>query len=527
MGKKEADDGTLSSILQERLSANDPRSRYQYEEEQLKQALLRRPSFSVRSRLTLIFLVFFLISAGVSVTTMIMLSDINDRIELVNVADRLANEIQHARRSEKNYFLYGSELSEVLSHVANADEFLRQASIELGHVVGTGEIDSIRSYLTQYREAAGSLISKEQSPEFKRTAEFQTMADSLRTYGTKMLGLSLEISAKERQQIARATERSRRINFALLFILLLMSVFVASHIYRHIIARLNRIMEATQRFAAGDFLPITPRRKYKDEFSQLVIALNHMMYELERRQNLLVESHKIRAIGNLTAGVAHELNNPLNNIILTTEVLKDSYKELTDEELKDIVDDLITQGERAQRVVKNLLDFARESETQTEYLRIDRLLEDTIQLAKNQIKLSKIELKVDIEKNLPPIYGDKEQLKQVFLNLFINAIDAMPSGGSLSIEVTRERDTGFIAVDISDTGDGIPPHILGSIFNPFFTTKPTGKGTGLGLAVSRGIIEKHGGDIEVKSRPREGATFTVHLPIVPIPAEMGNHPDNA
>jgi len=234
----------------------------------------------------------------------------------------------------------------------------------------------------------------------------------------------------------------------------------------------------------------------------------------------LVESHKLRAIGNLTAGVAHELNNPLNNIILTSEVLKDSYHELSDEELDDIVNDLVTQSERAQRVVKNLLDYARESETKTEYFHIDKLLEDTLQLARNQIKLNKIKLAVNVAPNLDPLYGDQELLKQVFLNLVINAIDAMPDGGELRVDVSEETQTGFMAIQISDTGAGIPNHILGSIFNPFFTTKPTGKGTGLGLAVSKGIIEKHGGDIKAESKPGEGARFIVYLPIVPIPAEM-------
>ena len=230
----------------------------------------------------------------------------------------------------------------------------------------------------------------------------------------------------------------------------------------------------------------------------------------------------MRAVGNLTAGVAHELNNPLNNIILTSEVLKDDFENLSQEEILDMINDLVTQGERAQKVVKNLLDFARESETQTDYFGIDKLINDTLELAKNQIKLSKIKLEVKIGENLPPIYGDPELLKQVFLNLFLNAIDAMSGGGLLTVDVAKEKDTGFMAIKIADTGEGIPGHILGSVFNPFFTTKPTGEGTGLGLAVSRGIIENHGGDIEVESVLKEGATFTVHLPIVPIPADIAD-----
>jgi two-component system NtrC family sensor kinase len=512
---------SLPDIIKDGLRS-EGRYGHQAEEEKVKEALLKRPSFSIRSRLTLIFLIFFLVVAGVSVTTMFMLSDINDRVALVTLADRFANEIQDARRSEKNFFLYGSDLSEVLEHVSRADALLEQASTELGHVVGTEEIDSIYYFLNQYREIVDALISKERAPGFGESQEFHTIAETLRNCGTRMLALSLDISRVEQRQIASATERARRIDLALIGGLLLLSVLVASHIYRHIIARLNRLMEAIQRFASGDFLPITPRRRYKDEFSQLVIALNHMMYELDRRQSLLVESHKMRAIGELTAGVAHELNNPLNNIILSSEVLKDSYKDLSDEELQDIANDLTTQGERAQRVVKNLLDFARESETHVDYVQIDTLVEDTVRLAKNQIKLSKIQLEVQIEENLPPVFGDRELLKQVLLNLLLNAIDAMTGGGMLTIRVCEEKEIGFLALSVSDTGPGIPAHILGSIFNPFFTTKPTGKGTGLGLAVSRGIIEKHGGDIEVESKPGEGATFIVHLPIVPIPADIEN-----
>jgi nitrate/nitrite-specific signal transduction histidine kinase len=293
--------------------------------------------------LTLIFLIFFLVVAGVSITTMFMLSDINDRVELVTLADRFANEIQDARRSEKNFFLYGSDLAEVLQHASIADELLEQASSEFGHVIGTDEIDSIHHYLSRYRAIVGTLMEKGQTPDFAESEDFTATSEALRNYGTKMLALSLELSRMERQRISSATERARRIDLVLLFVLLLLSVFIASHIYRHIIARLNRLMDATQRFAAGDFLPITPARKYKDEFSQLVIALNHMMYELDQRQNLLVESHKMRAVGNLTAGVAHELNNPLNNIILTAEVLNDNYGDLSEEDLQDIVNDLITQ----------------------------------------------------------------------------------------------------------------------------------------------------------------------------------------
>jgi signal transduction histidine kinase len=279
-------------------------------------------------------------------------------------------------------------------------------------------------------------------------------------------------------------------------------------------------MAATQRMAEGDMAPILPVRRYQDEFSNLAIALNHMMYQLEKRQSILVESHKMRAVGNLTAGVAHELNNPLNNIMLTAEMLKEDWEKLSGEARFEMVDDLIQQADRARSVVKNLLDFARESETEVEHVGIRDLLDEVIRLAQNQIKISKIKLHVDIADHLPPVYGDRGLIVQVFLNLFLNAIDAMPNGGHLFVRANEEQDTGFLAVHVQDTGSGIPPLLLQSIFDPFFTTKPTGKGTGLGLAVSQGIVNQHGGDIEVMSKVGVGTTFTVHLPCVPVPAQL-------
>jgi two-component system NtrC family sensor kinase len=508
---------SLTDILQDGLSSEAGHGSTA-EEATIKQALLERPRFSVKARLTLMFFVFFIVSAAISVAAMFMLSMINDRVRFVSLADKFANEIQSVRRSEKNYFLYGSDLVEVRQHLDSAYVILDQAALELGHVVGREEISSLRDYLTKYHNLVDTFLVIGKGAASDESDEFQKKAQSLRNYGSKLLELSLDISRKERLLISDTIVKAKRVQIALLVVLLAFSVFIGSYISRHIISRLGRLMEATQRFASGDFLPITPRRKYKDEFSHLAIALNHMMFELDRRQNILLETHKLRAVGNLTAGIAHELNNPLNNIILTSEIMKEGYRDLTDEEMTDMINDLVTQGQRAQQVVKNLLDFARESETTMEHLYIDKLIDETIRLSRNQIKISKIEFQEEIAPNLPPIYGDRKLLIQVFLNLLLNAIDAMPNGGVLTIKVEEEKKTGFLSIHISDTGVGIPSHILGSIFTPFFTTKPTGKGTGLGLAVSKGIIEKHGGSIEVESKVGEGTTFTVHLPIVPIPA---------
>lgn len=491
-----------------------------FEQDRIKQALLTRPRFTVKLRLIIIFLTFFLLSALTSFTAMYMQSRIDNRVRYVLLTEKFSNEIHEARRAEKNYFLYNSDLSLIQTHIQRAAALLMQAERELGHIVSKNQLDEIHDGVRRYRQLVAELIEHQYDQGYQQSPRFQEVAVALRTNGSKILEMALNISSKERRLISRTIQLAHQLQIFLIILLLPLSIFLATYITRHIIKRLNRLMEATQKFAEGDFSPITPRRKYKDEFTHLTIALNNMMYEIDKRQRLLVESHKLRAIGNLTAGVAHELNNPINNIILTAEMLKESYKDITEDEYLDMIHDLVTQGERAQQVVKNLLDFARESKARQEPIYMDQLLDETIQLAKNQIKLSKIKLETSFETNLQPVSADRNLLTQVFLNLFINAIDSMPGGGTLTISVQEEKYTGFITVKIKDTGCGIPSHLLKSIFNPFFTTKPTGKGTGLGLSVSKGIIEKHGGAINVESEPGKGTTFTVHLPIVYIPADL-------
>jgi two-component system, NtrC family, sensor kinase len=272
----------------------------------------------------------------------------------------------------------------------------------------------------------------------------------------------------------------------------------------------------------GDYTPITPVKRYRDEFTDLAVAINQMIRELENREAVLIQSHKLRAIGTLTAGVAHELNNPLNNITLTAHMLLEDYEMSSDKERKEMIRDVIAEARRSKDIISNLLDFARESGSQLEPLDLAQLLKETVTLAQNQIKLSGIRLELHAVGKLPRIHGDSQQLKQVFLNLILNAADASPKGGRIQLMVLPADEPNYLAVKVIDFGAGIPAHVLGSIFDPFFTTKAKGKGTGLGLSVSQGIVGKHGGRIMVSSAEGKGSTFTVTLPVTTIPAEISS-----
>jgi len=492
-------------------------------EKKAQKALLERPNVSIRSRLMLGFLLFFILNGMIILSTIIVLNHLYNRTEFLVIADRYTNEIQQARRFEKNYFLYGTNLTEITEHVKSAESMLESFSPELLTVLGKNNLKTMTEHVQRYRELLDQLALLDSVRKPDNLPEQPMIEAELREHGSMMVSFALEVSEKERSNVRNMFKIAKLVPLIFLGVLLILAIYEANFISRQLITRLTRLMGLTKRIAEGDFTPIMPERKYRDEFSNVNMALNSMMHELERRQQIMLQSHKLQAVGTLTAGIAHELNNPINNITLTAAMLEEDYTVLSDTDRLDMVKDLVEQAERSQKIIKNLLDFARESEIVSEHLDLKRLLEETIKLTSNQIKLHKVQVDLKVSNNLPDIHGDRQQLSQVFLNLILNALDAMGSGGSLKIRVTRAKDSGYLLTDFIDTGKGIPSHVLPRIFDPFFTTKPTGKGVGLGLSVSLGIIRKHGGDIEVESTANEGTKFSVLLPIAEIPASIKEH----
>jgi signal transduction histidine kinase len=489
-------------------------------EDQALKALLQRPGFSIRSRLALGFFILFMLAAIITITSIFTLYRLESKLRFLEASDSFTSEIQQARRFEKNYFLYGSDLDHVAIHVGNAQNLLVSEEKEWNSVVGRDNVATMKNHLNSYKDLIRKLEALDKAREPGAAPDYPQIESRLRTHGAKMVSFAMDLSHKERFKINRMLHIARLVPVAFLVCLLVIMVYQADFLSRHIIRRLNRLMKATQNVADGDFTPIMPHRRFRDEFTNLAVAMNSMMSQLVHRHEILVRSHKLRAVGTLTAGVAHELNNPINNIMLTAEMLKEDFRDLSDEECEDMINDLVEQAERAQKIVRNLLDFARESEIETELLDMGDIMRETLALAANQIKLHNVKLIVDMAPNLPPVHGDKQHLSQVFLNLILNALDAMPQGGRLTIHTGQNYSPSFLDIEISDTGKGIPEHIIDSIFDPFFTTKPTGKGTGLGLSVSLGIVRKHGGAIRVQSSVGAGTTFQVLLPISTVPADL-------
>jgi two-component system NtrC family sensor kinase len=476
-------------------------------------ALLARPSFSIRLRIILAFLLIFCFSVGITIGSIVFISRLNAKFEFFTHAENFASNVQEARRYEKNFFLYGSksDLYDALGSIHSASSLLAGAQEEIRSIVKHTDFKLLTEDLGNYEQLLNQLTTKFSAPGPQKNPRDAELENLLRLHGHRILSLASDLVNRERQKVITAIRTYMLTAIFLMGINFLVMIWVATELTRQILQPLGRAVNYTQRFAAGDFTPIAPQRKFRDEFSDLAIALNHMMNEVKEKQEQLVQSRKMAAVGTLTSGIAHELNNPLNNISLTTEALIDGMGDYSDEQKLRMLHEIFTQVERASGTVRNLLDFTR-TEYRLEPIDIHGLIQASLKLVNNELLINNVEVETDFAPGLANVRGNFHDLQQVFLNLFLNAIQAMPNGGKLRISVTSDE-AKFLRADVQDTGCGIPKENLDRIFEPFFTTKEVGKGTGLGLSVIYGVIEKIGGHIKVDSELGQWTKFSVYLPV--------------
>lgn len=236
-----------------------------------------------------------------------------------------------------------------------------------------------------------------------------------------------------------------------------------------------------------------------------------MEQRLQETHLQLIQLEKLRSLGEMAAGVAHEINNPLGGILIYSSLLMEGLA--PDAAQREDLGRIVQEATRCQEIVKSLLEFARQSGPKKELIDVNRAITDGLLFLENQATFHNIEIVKELGPSLPPIWGNAGQLKQVFLNIMINAADAMRARGALTIKTFPSEDGNKVVIEFTDTGGGIPEDILPRVFDPFFTTKGVGEGTGLGLSMSYGIVKEHKGNIEVDTLMGSGTTFRVVLPI--------------
>ena len=371
-------------------------------------------------------------------------------------------------------------------------------------------------------------------------ADCSNAACHAHTGGSRVLGV-LDTNVSLAAADLAVAQHQRRVVIFTVASILVVSLFSAWLIWLTVYQPVRRLTEGTRHVAQGDLDYVLPETS-QDEIGSLAVSFNHMTEELKkaRAENLqwthtledrvrqkteelerayrsLTQSEKMASLGKLAAVVAHEINNPLAGILTYSKLVSRLADKGFNEnqrlgEAKNYLHIIEGESRRCGGIVKNLLTFARQTPINPQRNDLNAIVERCLLLVGHQMILQNIELEKRLAADLPPLYCDAGQVQQALLGILMNAVEAMPQGGRLGVESVYDPVRRLGRVRVSDEGPGIPPEVLSHIFEPFFTTKEEGRGTGLGLAIALGIVQQHGGNIEVDSTPQKGTAFTVLLP---------------
>lgn len=448
---------------------------------------------------------------GISYTYLLQ---IDDALGLAEVVDDLSNDILEIRRYEKNYLLYAME-QDYTENLAFTERALSITEVILPRegegMLGTDAqgrqgILSLRERLHAYHATFAQMdrLRREGSRQ-----KGDALLNDLRDQGKGLVEGARQIVSYQRSRILDMVSKLRQQLLISILGFLGVAVFFSWVVGRRLLGALGLIEHATRRIVQGDFKPL-PVPDNRDETRNVIKAFNHMIVELEHRQNQLVQEKKLASLGVLTSGIAHQLNNPLNNISTSCQILQEDLDsgdvELDARMLRNIHQEVL----RSRDIVKGLLEFAREKDFSLVPVVLADVVDRAVALVSSEVPAG-VTLTAQVPRDIVlPL--DAQHMQEALINLLINAIQAIPAPpGSIGITAARSARRGMVTLRVEDTGTGIPAEHIGRIFDPFFTLKAVGKGTGLGLSIVFGIVKKHGGTVSVESEPGKGTAFIIHL----------------
>jgi len=515
---------------------------------------------SLKKKIILSFLISSLIIAILAGSAYISFVEIKKEIRFLELSDTIRSKSLQLRRHEKNFLLYGDlkEIEQVHIYLDDLKKILKEgkAAYNSGKLLNlSNEIDeysrrfnriesiswAFQKDLLKLKESHSGyavffpliestflerpLVNayvmkkvfsfKQEHPAIKSLHELDSEINALRKEGEEILVLSKDLDRAARERVDRTISVSQNTALVLFPLFLFVGLAALFIVSQSVVKRMKLLATAIEKTGKGDFSALEIPEE-KDEVGVLIKTFNKMETdlitrdeELRKKNEELLQGRKLASIGTLASGVAHELNNPLNNVYLAAQILLREIEKMENcpPVIKGSVNDIFSQTIRVKRIVGDLLEFAREKPPELKKVKLSGVINDALAQLEvlSEILNIRFDLKVpeDAEVN-----ADRHLIEQVFINLFSNAVDAMGGEGTLVVEV-KSLD-GQVEIIISDTGKGISNENLQRIFDPFFTTKE--KGTGLGLAIVYSIIEKHNGKIEVKSEAGKGTAFRIILP---------------
>ena len=493
---------------------------------------------SIRGKITAGYVLSFLFLLVFSSVLFVNLLAVEDRMGSYSGISRFLDTTLEMRRYEKNFLLYGKQEDlEAAIEYANAAGALI-AGGALGGGAGAsrypewlrflGDVDRgtqrldfsaegtnqlLRDYCALLRKAGAG----KPGGDAPGNAE---VATAIREMGRGITQVAERLSSVEGANIQEMLRSGRRKLVLLVVVFLLGTAFIARVIRLTAIRPLKDLELGMQRIASGDFRTL-PEATGSDEIDSMHTAFNRMIREVFEHKQERIQSERLASLGTMRAGIAHEINNPLANISSSAEILKEENEERNPSDRRELIDQIISQTDRATAIIRTVLNFSRQGGFERRATNLLSTVYGSVILVRGEMPA---QLSVDID--VPPdmeILADDAKLQQAFINLMKNSIDAMREAHREGTIVVSARPAGDGDVEIvfKDTGVGIAKHLLDRIFEPFFSTKDVGHGTGLGLYLAHQIVEQHGGAIRIESMVGEGTTVTIRLPREPAPSASG------
>lgn len=429
------------------------------------------------------------------------------------------NLIIHIQQVQSNIFRSkvrsGGDVDVLVSHVHEMDKVI-DACIGCHHSPElTQGLLGMRDMAMDYKTAISRLVTASANNRLVSSLEsrVQDLGQELITI-TQGMAFTANMRLQQKTQETMTTIREvRNVLYGTLLLGFLLALVTAWVLTQSLDRRFQKLLEAIRRISRGELQHRVHINDGKNcEFRELGEAFNAMTQNLQQSRRQLVQSAKLAAIGELAANIAYEVNNPLTGVLGYTGLLLkyDDNSAEKNEHLKTIERETL----RAREILKNLLNFARRKPPRLDSTEICGILKDTLELVKGQASVTNVKIHLECDSGLPAVAVDGDEIKQVFVNLINNAFHAMSGGGTLTITCKQDKDRAgkeTLAIQFTDTGNGISESQLDKIFDPFFTTQVEGEG--LGLSISYMIVQNHGGSIEVESKVGEGSTFRVVLPV--------------
>ena len=469
-------------------------------------------SYRVKFTLTLkiiLFVILYLV--GIVSVWFISKDDLQTaeiKFKMMEYAYLMDNIILEVRRYEKNFFLYKTTaaLEENSNYVQKAEETINSVHDQMVHLKALPLVKELKKGIVAYSNTV-SLLSDGQ---VLGQEEYKKVVSSTRELGQQMTERSARLLDFERVQLSNIIRELKSRIATMTMVAICFGFLIPFFAFFGVFKPLRSIKKATAAIAEGRFKPVDVINT-GDEMQQVLEAFNTMVYELERRQEQLVQSQKLSSIGTLTAGVAHQLNNPLNNISTSCQIAIDDFDSDNRVLQLNMLDNIYLETMRARDVVKGLLEFSRSQDFKLRTALLKDVVTRSVSLVSSQISAD-ISIIVTIPADLM-LPMDVQRMQEVFINIIMNAAQAIEQEGVITLSTEVDKSEKQVQIEIHDSGPGIPKEIQGRLFDPFYTTKEEGKGTGLGLSVAYGIIQQHRGKITVMSEPGQGASFFIVLPL--------------